>query len=407
MPQAGYHTVPVVAGPAEGFYTIAPSQGGDDFDDNSPSPSSSYWACCGNGNKRVSPKAAMTSMVFHGSGAGEYIKEEMFVHVGSGQGKFALREREDDEAGRARARGWLCCCCLVLALIVAAILLWLFLPEDFRSPTRKHPNDNKGNESAGGDGGGDSGVTTRSDGLSDKYVSTLFKVINVDYNQLMANPEAHVNFVTEIQQGVALSTKEKIPPENVTVLLSPGSVVVNATVRTNQDIDTRALRDSVAATAAQLEKNVEISLAMMHGLETVQSGGSPEVTVIDVKLCDSIPFDEAYHPTDDNATTTTAPTSESTTAASTTESTTAKSLTAESTTAGSTTMGSTTIGSTATESTTTESTTTESTTESTTQSTTESTTEASTVQVTKTTTTTEMQRMTTSTSTVTSKSQGG
>merc|ERR1719162_2075449 len=100
------------------------------------------------------------------------------------------------------------------------------------------------------------------------------KMSNVDWKVLqMPGKETLLSrFLTEVQEGVALTAGHGLVPENVTISLVPEKDLVYATIHPPKTVDIGHLRSSMAANAFKIAEGTLHSVQMMRGVEEIQSG---------------------------------------------------------------------------------------------------------------------------------------
>lgn len=108
-------------------------------------------------------------------------------------------------------------------------------------------------------------------------------VLNVDYNELIADAAMAAAFINVVRQVVASELEDDIAPKDVAVSLSPGSVVVQLTISPPVGVSAQDLKvqlDSASA-ATSLARAVASRLEALQGIQASCSG---LITISDISV---------------------------------------------------------------------------------------------------------------------------
>jgi hypothetical protein len=104
-----------------------------------------------------------------------------------------------------------------------------------------------------------------------RSVAFTLQVNNIQYSLLAAEPSVLSDFEMEVKRTIANSAGEGILPDHITLVLTPGSVVVNALLvppnRASADVVQRALIDS-----DRLLADMTAGVRAVPGIEAVTTG---------------------------------------------------------------------------------------------------------------------------------------
>mmetsp|Transcript_164215 Transcript_164215/g.522230 ORF Transcript_164215/g.522230 Transcript_164215/m.522230 type:complete len:221 (+) Transcript_164215:274-936(+) len=185
----------------------------------------------------------------------------------------AANSRSQSRTKKKPASGRPCWCYLVPLFLVASLVFgWLFVPEEDRqmplmlaavSVSTPEPS------------------TTKRP--SPRIISISMKIVNVNFNFLLqpGNERTLRNFLTEVQEGIAVTAGSGILPENVVARLTPGSNVLHATIHPPALANIGHVRSTVAAESDHVAVGVMNSIKMMRRVEEIQQGA---IKVVDVEV---------------------------------------------------------------------------------------------------------------------------
>jgi len=113
----------------------------------------------------------------------------------------------------------------------------------------------------------------RSNAVSDteKAVKVKMVVKGVDYSTLVQNDRMRSQFVNRVKQTVANEAGEGIYMQHVSVELSSGSVVVDATINPPVYIDSKYLEDKLSSSET-LQRSVLRNIQSIPNIDTARAG---------------------------------------------------------------------------------------------------------------------------------------
>lgn len=204
-----------------------------------------FGMCC---QSRQSPGMGEDSPVaapaYAGVNKGDYIEERVFKHVGDGNGTHKLHD-ESDEEETSNLIPWCCLCFTLIALGV--VVAWLFSPEgSFSYVSTSEESD-------------PTGATIK------ELVVVNMVVHQVDWSLLSADSALLKHFTTELQQAIAIEAGNEVKPEDITIHLTGGSVVVRAEFDPPEHVSAGRLRSELASSST-FRTSVIDSLRMTRGL---------------------------------------------------------------------------------------------------------------------------------------------
>mmetsp|Transcript_93140 Transcript_93140/g.267984 ORF Transcript_93140/g.267984 Transcript_93140/m.267984 type:complete len:1359 (-) Transcript_93140:17-4093(-) len=109
-------------------------------------------------------------------------------------------------------------------------------------------------------------------------IAFQMSVRNVDYVQLVADPALTAAFIAKVQNALASTISEPysqtVAPSDITIALSPGSVIVHATIAGHSQQASAQLQGRLlkVSKTAEFAKAVSAGLASLAGLESVSTG---------------------------------------------------------------------------------------------------------------------------------------
>jgi len=249
--------------PGENGYMVAVDEDPELERDQAAQRSRGGFGCCSRGSSGAAEKTK--AMTYVGVGGGEYIVEQRYKYIGPSGGEFSIAEPDQKRPASGRP----CWCYVVPLLLVASLVFgWLFVPEQDRqmpliSVSTPEPS-----------------TTERP---SPRIISISMKIVNVNFNFLLqpGNEQILKHFLTEVQEGIAVTAGSGILTESVVPRLTPGSNVLHATIRPPALANVGHLRSTVAAESDHVALGVMNSIKMMRRIEEIQQGA---IEVVDVEV---------------------------------------------------------------------------------------------------------------------------
>jgi len=98
------------------------------------------------------------------------------------------------------------------------------------------------------------------------------KVENVDYAKLQQSPTLLNAFTTSVTKAIADAAGPNIKEEHVSVKLSAGSVVVEATITPPAGVDVSTVESALTSKSTALAETVTNSVKALPGIDAVSTG---------------------------------------------------------------------------------------------------------------------------------------
>lgn len=105
-----------------------------------------------------------------------------------------------------------------------------------------------------------------------EVVIASWTVQNVNYDALSQDALLFDEFLLTIRVAVAETAGPHVDPEHVTVVLSAGSVYVEATIAPPDVVSIKNLKDSMAHSTDSLAESIITGIAALTGIGAVQTG---------------------------------------------------------------------------------------------------------------------------------------
>jgi len=138
-------------------------------------------------------------------------------------------------------------------------------------PTSNFVNETKFVSGGDGEGKGDDGKGGSSEPKPESVVYSM-TVKNVEYSKLKQNSALLAKFSTAVKQGVAEAAGPDVQEEHVSLKLSAGSVVVEASITLPPQVKAATLKASLAKSPGTMAKSVTKSVTAVAGISAVTSG---------------------------------------------------------------------------------------------------------------------------------------